>query len=149
MRTGSAQYKIVTGMPKLGKHVDAVRAYLAKSYWAEGIPKTTVLKSMQGSLCFGVLHGKHLVGFCRVITDKATYAYLADVFVLERHRGKGLSMRMMDAVTAHKDLQGIRRFMLVTRDAHGLYEKYGFKPLAQPERHMELVNRDVYEKHRK
>jgi len=140
-------YRVVNGGSLL-PHIDAIHEYLTTSYWAEGIPKKTVRKSMLGSICFGVLHGKDLVGFCRVITDKATYAYLADVFVLEAHRGKGLSKCMMDAVKAHKDLQGIRRSMLVTRDAHGLYAKYGFKPLAQPERHMELVNRDIYKKHR-
>lgn len=99
-------------------------------------------------MCFGVIRGRELVGFCRVITDKATYAYLADVFLLGPHRGKGLAKRMMDAVKAHKDLKGIRRFMLVTRDAHTLYAQYGFKPLAAPERHMELVVKDIYKRHR-
>lgn len=101
---------------------------------------------MMNSLCFGVLQNKKLVGFSRVITDKATYAYLADVFVLEDHRGKGLSKRMMEAARAHKDLQGIRRFMLVTRDAHGLYKQYGFKALEHPDRHMELVDKNAYKR---
>jgi GNAT superfamily N-acetyltransferase len=139
---------MVSSTSVLLRHLKTIHAYLTKSYWAAGIPKNIVRKSMHGSLCFGVLYGKELVGFCRVITDKATYAYLADVFVLEPHRGKGLSKLMMKAVTAHKDLQGIRRFMLVTRDAHGLYRQYGFVPLSNPDRHMELLNRDVYKKHR-
>ena len=143
-----SQYRITSGRSALLLHVNCIHAYLTTSYWAEGIPRAIVERSMRNSLCFGVLRGKSLVAFCRVITDKATYAYLADVFVLAEHRGKGLSKRMMEAVKAHKDLQGIRRFMLVTRDAHGLYAKYGFNPLAQPERHMELMNRDVYKKHR-
>src|SRR5579863_8680977 len=133
----SVQYKTVIGAARLAKHVDAIHAYLTKSYWAEGIPKNVVKRSMRDSICFGVLHEKKLVAFARVITDKATYAYLADVFVLEEHRGKGLSKKMMEAIKAHRDLQGIRRFMLVTRDAHELYERYGFEALANPERHME------------
>jgi N-acetylglutamate synthase-like GNAT family acetyltransferase len=142
-------YRVVSGSRSLLGHLNTIHTYLTSSYWAEGIPKKIVRKSMQGSICFGVLHGKELVAFSRVITDKATYAYLADVFVLEAHRGEGLSKRMMEAVKAHKDLQGIRRFMLVTRDAHGLYKQYGFVPLSNPDRHMELLNRDVYKKHRK
>ncbi len=141
-------YVVTSDRVRLLKHVDAIHAYLKTSYWAEGIPKKTVRKSMQGSICFGMLRERALVGFCRVITDKATYAYLADVFVLEGHRGKGLSKRMMEAVKTHKGLQSIRRFMLVTRDAHTLYAQYGFKPLAAPERHMELVVKDIYKRHR-
>src|SRR5438105_3108285 len=123
----ACSYRVISDRKELAHHVDAIHGYLTTSYWAEGIPKNIVKRSMQNSLCFGVLHGKELVAFSRVITDKATYAYLADVFVLEKHRGKGLSKCMMEAVKKHPHLQGIRRFMLVTRDAHGLYEKYGFK----------------------
>ena len=148
MKRVSNSCVVTSDRARLLKHLDAIHAYLTTSYWAEGIPKKVVRKSMQGSICFGVLHKGKLVGFSRIITDKATYAYLADVFVLEPHRGKGLSKRMMEAVKAHKDLQGIRRFMLVTRDAHGLYAQYGFMPLSNPGRHMELLNRDVYKKHR-
>jgi GNAT superfamily N-acetyltransferase len=143
---GAGEYVVTSEPARLLKQIDVIHGYLTASYWAEGIPKKTVRKSMQGSICFGVLRGRELVGFCRVITDKATYAYLADVFVLEEHRGKGLSKRMMEAVKTHKGLQGIRRFMLVTRDAHGLYAQYGFKPLALPERHMELVVKDIYKR---
>jgi GNAT superfamily N-acetyltransferase len=143
------EYRIVTNRGVLMRHISETHAYLTKSYRAEGIPRNIVRASMQNSLCFGVLHGKELVAFARVITDKATYAYLADVFVLEEHRGRGLSKKLMDAVKAHKELQNIRRFMLVTRDAHGLYAKYGFKALSNPDRHMELLNRDIYKKHRK
>jgi N-acetylglutamate synthase-like GNAT family acetyltransferase len=147
--TGGNNYRIASSRALLLRHLSAIHAFLTQSYWAEGIPKNIVRKSMRNSLCFGVLQGKELVAFCRVISDKATYAYLADVFVLEEHRGKGLSKRMMDAVKAHKELQNIRRFMLVTRDAHELYAKYGFKALSNPDRHMELLNRDIYKKHRK
>ena len=146
MKSTAKSYVVTSERARLLKHVDVIHAYLTASYWAEGIPKKIVRKSMQDSICFGVLHKGKLVAFSRVITDRATYAYLADVFVLEPHRGTGLSKRMMEAVKAHKDLQGIRRFMLVTRDAHGLYEKYGFKPLSNPDRHMELLNRDIYKK---
>ena len=148
MKRAVNAYVVTSDRARLLKHVDTIHAYLTTSYWAEGIPKKIVRKSMQGSICFGVLRGRELVGFCRVITDKATYAYLADVFVLEPHRDKGLSKRLMEAVKAHKDLQGIRRFMLVTRDAHGLYSQYGFRPLAAPERHMELVVKDIYKRNR-
>ena len=90
------------------------------------------------------LFGESQVGFARVVTDKATFAYLADVYVLEEHRGKGLSKRLIEAVRAHPDLQGLRRMLLVTRDAHGLYSRFGFKPLAAPERFMEIHAPDVY-----
>jgi ribosomal protein S18 acetylase RimI-like enzyme len=120
--------------------VDAVHAYLTRSYWARGIPKEVVERSVRGSLCFALLHRGKQVGFARVVTDRATFAYLADVHVLEEHRGRGLARRLMEAVVAHPDLQGLRRFLLATRDAHGLYAKLGFVPLAHPEYFME-VNR--------
>lgn len=127
--------------------VDAVHAYLSRSYWAENIPRELVAKSIAGSLCFGLYDGEHddrQVGFARVITDRATFAYLCDVYVLEEHRGKGLGKWLMAAVTSHPDLQGLRRWSLVTRDAHGLYEPFGFTPLASPERYMEIARPGLY-----
>jgi len=124
--------------------IKAIHAYLTRSYWAEGIPYETVAKSLAGSLCFGVFEGDRQVGFARVITDKAVFAYLADVYVLEEYRKLGLSKRLMEAVSAHPDLQNLRRFSLDTRDAHGLYEKFGFRSPANPNAHMEILRRGIY-----
>ncbi|HEY6644293.1 GNAT family N-acetyltransferase [Povalibacter sp.] len=122
----------------------AIHAFLTRSYWSSGIPRSIVERAMANSLCFGLLHGSVQVGFARVITDKATFAYLADVYVLEEHRGKGLSKRLMDAVFSHQDLQGLRRFMLATRDAHGLYRQFGFSELTHPEHLMAVMRPDIY-----
>lgn len=124
--------------------IDAIHAYLARSYWAPGIPRELVARSVANSLCFGLYDGGAQVGFARVVTDKATYAYLCDVYVLESHQGKGLGKRLMEAVMAHPDLQGLRRFTLATRDAHGLYRRYGFAPPANPAGHMEIRVPDIY-----
>ncbi len=124
--------------------VDAVHAYLTRSYWATGIPRDLVAKSFLGSLCFGLFHAQEQVGFARVISDRATYAYLCDVYVLEEHRGRGLGKRLIEAVVAHPDLQGLRRFTLATQDAHGLYRQFGFTPLSRPERQMEISRPDLY-----
>jgi GNAT superfamily N-acetyltransferase len=121
-----------------------IHRFLAESYWAKGIPREVVDRSIEGSLPFGVYDGEALVGFARVITDYATYAYVADVFVLESHRGRGLALRLMEAVRAHPRLQGIRRWNLVTRDAHALYRKVGFRDVENPARWMEIVDREVY-----
>jgi len=124
--------------------VPAIHAYLTRSYWSPGIPRVTVERAIAHSLSFGLFHRDQQVGFARVVTDRATFAYLADVYVLEEHRGKGLSKWLLEAVLAHADLQGLRRFLLATRDAHGLYTRYGFKPLANPTRLMEILDPDVY-----
>ena len=124
--------------------VDAIHAFLAASYWSPGIPKDVIERAIRGSLCFGLYHKDGQVGFARVVTDEATFAYLCDVYVLETHRGRGLGQWMMEVVMAHPSLQGLRRFHLVTRDAHGLYTKLGFKALENPEGHMEIRRRDVY-----
>ena len=121
-----------------------IHAFLSGSYWAGGIPRETVDRSIEGALCFGVYEGASQVGFARVITDRATFAYLADVFVLESHRGQGLAVWLMEAIRSHPDLQGLRRWILMTRDAHGLYEKSGFRTIQDPSRCMEIVDRDVY-----
>ena len=125
---------------------DAVYRGLTATYWAKGMPAETLRKAIANSLCFSIFKGDAQVAFGRVITDRATYAYLSDVFVIEAERGNGLSKMMMEAVMAHPDLQGLRRFALLTKDAHTLYERFGFTPSKNPEWYMEIVNRDVYKK---
>ena len=115
-----------------------------RSYWAADIPREVVDRSIEGALCFGVYDGSAQVGFARVITDRATFAYLADVFVLESHRGRGIATWLMEALLGHPDLQGLRRWILMTRDAHGLYEKFGFRRMADSSRCMEIVDREIY-----
>ncbi|HYE03575.1 MAG TPA: GNAT family N-acetyltransferase, partial [Phycisphaerales bacterium] len=126
--------------------LEAVHAYLSRSYWAAGVPIEVVRRAAAHSLCFGVYHADGQVGFARVITDRATFAYLSDVFVLEAYRGRGLSKWLVETILAHPDLRGLRRFCLLTRDAHGLYARYGFRPLADPRRYMERWDPDVYKR---
>jgi GNAT superfamily N-acetyltransferase len=124
----------------------SVHHYLStQSYWAEGIPLETVQKSIDNSLCFGIYKDTRQIGFARWITDKATFAYLADVYVLEEHRGLGLSKKLMSLMLFHPDLQGLRRYMLATQDAHGLYAQFGFKPLEHPDRLMAVVVPKAYQ----
>jgi GNAT superfamily N-acetyltransferase len=126
--------------------IETIHNFISKSYWAKGIPIETLKKAIDNSLCFGVFSSQGLqVGFARMITDLSTYAYLADVYVLEEHRGKGLSKWLMQEIMAHPDMQGLRRMGLATLDAHGLYKKYGFTELATPESFMENWNPKVYE----
>lgn len=125
--------------------VDAIHAYLSgESYWAAGIPREVVEKAVRHSLCFGIFDGDAQVAFARVITDRATYAYLADVYVLRAYRGRGLSKWMMEAALAHPELQGLRRWMLMTKDAQGLYAQFGFVPTPRPERCMERTTPGAY-----
>jgi GNAT superfamily N-acetyltransferase len=124
--------------------VDLVHEFLTNSYWAQGIPVETVRRSIENSICFGIYHGRQQVGFARIISDRATFSYLADVFVLPSHRGRGLSRWLMECIVGHPDLQGLRRWMLATRDAHGLYEQFGFTAVKKPDRWMELHHPDVY-----
>jgi GNAT superfamily N-acetyltransferase len=125
--------------------IDAIHEYLCNhSYWAQGIPREIVERSVAGSLCFGMYDGERQIGLARVITDRATYAYLCDVYILEDYRRQGLSKWLMSCVIAHPDLQGLRRFTLATRDAHGLYRQFGFDGLKYPEKVMEIRNPDVY-----
>ncbi len=124
---------------------DVIHNYLAnESYWVKGLPKEVLKKSIENSECFGIYHGSEQVGFARVVTDYATFGYLGDVFVLEAHRGKGLSKRLMEIILKHPQLQGFRRWMLLTRDAQGLYSQYGFIKFHSPDRCMELWYPDVY-----
>lgn len=126
------------------QQAERIHAYLTRSYWCEGIPLSVVQRSIEGSLCIGVFAKGEQVGFARVITDSATFAYLCDVYVLEEHRGRGLASWMLEEILAYPPLQGLRRFTLATRDAHGLYARHGFKPLDKPESFMEIRWRDVY-----
>jgi GNAT superfamily N-acetyltransferase len=121
-----------------------IAQFLKSSYWAKGIPEGTVAKSLEHSLCFALLDGDRQVGFARVISDYATFAYLGDVFILPEYRGKGLAKWLVECVVSHPELQGLRRWILATRDAHGLYQQFGFTPLKTPEIFMELHNPDVY-----
>jgi GNAT superfamily N-acetyltransferase len=123
---------------------NAVHSFLHASYWAAGIPREVVDRSIDGSLCFTLLAGSTQIGFARVITDRATFAYLGDVHVLPQWRGRGLGKWLMECVLTHPQLQGLRRWALVTRDAHDLYAPLGFRPLANPAGYMELHRPDVY-----
>lgn len=126
-----------------------IHQYLSvESYWAKNIPLEVVKRSVEHSLCFGVYHHSTQIGFARVVTDKATFAYLADVFILPQHRGKGLSKWLVATIHAHPDLQGLRRWILGTKDAHGLYAQFGWQPLPEEivPRFMQLHNPDVYSK---
>ena len=124
--------------------VEAAHAFLTTSYWSTGVPIDTVRRAIHNSLCFAVLHEGRQVGLARMVTDRATFAYLADVYVLEAHRGKGLAHRMLERIQRHPDLQGLRRMLLATRDAHTLYAQFGFKPLVAPDKLMEVYRPDVY-----
>ena len=135
-------YDISTDPSRL--QLGAIHAYLARSYWSPGIPQHVVARAIAHSLCFGIYLGDAQVGFARVVTDRATFAYLADVYVLEEHRGQGLSKRLVEQVQAHPDLQGLRRFLLATRDAHGLYAQFGFAPPKTPQYLMEIRDPDPY-----
>ena len=124
--------------------VAAAHAYLARSYWAPNIPFATVERAIANSLCVAVRHRHEQVGLARVVTDRATFAYLADVYVLEEHRGKGLAQAMVAWLQDHPELRGLRRWLLMTLDAHPLYEKLGWSLLAHPERGMERHFPDIY-----
>jgi GNAT superfamily N-acetyltransferase len=125
--------------------LEVVHGFLSRSYWAAGIPRELVERSVAGSMVFSIHHASQgQIGFARVITDRATFGYLADVFVLEAHRGQGLAGWLMDAIHAHPELQALRRWMLITRDAHGLYARHGWAPLGSPERAMERVVPNPY-----
>ena len=125
--------------------VAMIYAFLSQdSYWAKNIPRETVERAMDHSLCFGAFDGEAQVGFARVITDHATFAYLADVFVVPSHRGRGIGKQIMEAIAGHPALQGLRRWHLVTRDAHALYAQFGFEPIDAPERHMMKVQKNAY-----
>ena len=151
MTTTKGEYSITIDKEKFD--LDIIHSFLTSSYWAEGISKEVIQRSINGSLCFGVFEndktglsaGKQ-IGFARMITDQATFAYLADVFILEEYRGHGLSKWLMEVIMSHPGLQGLRRMMLATRDAHGLYEKFGFVPLTNADRWMQIHDAGIYKR---
>ncbi|HXJ82203.1 MAG TPA: GNAT family N-acetyltransferase [Candidatus Methylomirabilis sp.] len=135
--TSTADVTITTDPSRLD--LDVIHQFLAGSYWAAGIPRPIVERAIRHSLCFGAFADDRQVGFARVISDYATYAYVSDVFVLPSHRGRGIGKRIMAAIVTHPDLQGLRRWTLATRDAHDLYRQYGFGAPRHPERQMEIL----------
>jgi GNAT superfamily N-acetyltransferase len=137
-------YEISTDPARI--NVVLVHEFLTNSYWAKGISSETAKKSIENSICFGVYFGRQQVGFARIISDLATFAYLADVFIVPDYRGRGLSRWLLQCIVGHSDLHGLRRWMLATKDAHGLYEKLGFTTLKNPESWMEIHRPDIYTK---
>ena len=136
-------YEVSTDKGRLD--IDLIHKFLSEeSYWAKNIPRAVLERSIENSLCFGAYDGREQVGFTRVVTDYAVFAYIGDVFVLPEHRGRGVSKLIMQAVRSHPDLQGLRRWHLLTRDAHALYRQFGFRAIENPARHMEIFVRDVY-----
>ncbi len=142
MEQQNGEYIISTDKSKLD--IPYIHQFLARSYWAGQIPIEIVQRSISGSLCFGMYKGKKQIGFARIISDLATFAYLADVFIDENHRGQGLSKWLMEVILDHRGLQGLRRIMLATRDAHELYAQYGFTALTHVDRWMQIHEPDVY-----
>lgn len=136
------QYEISTNHNRLD--IALIHEFLRSSYWAKGVPRAVVEKSIQHSLCFGAFLGERQVGFARVISDFATFAFVADVFVLPEHRGRGVGKLLMNTIVEHPDLHGLRRLLLITRDAHGLYAQCGFQPLPNPENFMTTHRPAVY-----
>jgi GNAT superfamily N-acetyltransferase len=119
--------------------VDAVHAYLSgESYWARGVPRDRLERAMRHSLCFGLYEGERQIGFARIVTDRATFAYLCDVFLLDAYRGRGLGTWMMESIAAHPDLTGLRRWLLATRDAHPFYQRLGWSTPENPDTYMEI-----------
>ena len=142
IESSRGEYTVSTDRSRID--VAAVHAFLTQTYWSPGIPESVVRRAIAGSITFGIYHGREQVGFARVVTDRATYAYLSDVYVLEAHRGQGLATWLMEVIMSHPELQGLRRFSLSTRDAQALYARFGFEVVANPERQMEIMRRDIY-----
>lgn len=137
------RFSISTDKSKLD--LDVIHNFLSSnSYWAENIPLSVVQKCIENSFCFGVYEGEKQVGFARVITDYSTFAYFSDVFILEEYRGLGLGMWLIETIMSHPELQGLRRWMLATKDAHWLYRQFGFEELKTPEWFMEIYISGVY-----
>lgn len=137
-------YRISTSRSELDIHF--IHSYLTRSYWSHGIPYDIVEKCIRHSLCFGLFLDKKQVGFARLITDYTTYGYLADVFVIEEHQGKGLGKWLVECITTEPELQSLRRWGLATKDTHSLYQRYGFRRLENPDMFMEIHNPDIYRK---
>lgn len=135
-------YLISTDIQKLDLAI--IHNFLTNSYWSKGITIEKVKRSIEHSLCFGVYEGTKQIGFARVITDYTIFGYLADVFIIEEYRGNGLSKWLMECVVNHPEIQDLRSWMLATKDAHSLYEKYGFKKIEEPGKYMSKKNPDFY-----
>jgi GNAT superfamily N-acetyltransferase len=143
MRIRRGEYEIDTDKRRLD--IASIHRFLStESYWAKNRTLEQTLTAIENSLCFGVYRAREQVGFTRVITDKATFAYVGDVYILEGHRGQGLSKWLMQTILEQPDTQHLRRWLLATRDAHGLYQQFGFAPLVSPERWMERPAPDAY-----
>jgi len=141
--TNDASIEITTELSRMA--LDSVHAWLArKSYWAGEMPRQVLDRAVLGSLCFAAIEGRATIGFARVVSDRATFAYLSDVFVERERRGNGIGKRILAAIAAHPELQGLRLWLLATADAHGLYARYGFTSLAAPQRYMERRDGEVY-----
>lgn len=137
------EYLISTDPARL--QLDVIHRYLSEeSYWAKGRELEVTRRAVENSLPFGVYYGDDQIGFARVVTDRATFAWIADVFILPAHRGKSLSKRLMEAILSHPELQGLRRWVLATKDAHGLYAQFEFTPMKFPERWMERAAKWAY-----
>jgi GNAT superfamily N-acetyltransferase len=134
IKTKISDVKISTHKSKLSKF--DIHRFLTKSYWAEGIPLSAIINQIKNSFCFGIYHHKKQIGYARVITDYVSFAYLCDVFIIEEYRGLGLSKNLMDEILNHPKLKNVKSWMLATKDAHGLYKKYGFQPLDEPAKYM-------------
>lgn len=137
-------YTISTDKSKLD--ISVIHDFLSTSYWSEDIPMEIVQKAIENSLCFGLYCGSKQIGFARMISDYATFAYLADVFIVQEERGKGLSKWLMGCILKHKELQGLRNICLLTRDAHSLYAQYGFENLLKPQNFMTIKKDNFYKK---
>jgi N-acetylglutamate synthase-like GNAT family acetyltransferase len=142
---GEVVVEIATDLARID--LDRVHDWLArKSYWAGRLPQSVLQRAVQGSLRFAAIERRATVGFCRAISDRATFAYLSDMFVAPDRRGRGIGKAIMTAILAHPDLQNLRRWVLVTGDAHGLYARHGFQSLVAPERFMERCDPEVYQR---
>jgi GNAT superfamily N-acetyltransferase len=136
----SPEFEISTDVARLD--IDLIHGFLSTSYWARGRRRSVVERAIRNSLCFGVYRERRQVAFARVVTDRAVFAYLMDVFVLPEYRGRGISTTLLRTILDHPDLQNLRLFLLVTRDAHGLYQRFGFRSLAAPDEVMEIRDPD-------
>lgn len=127
--------------------LDVIHGFLREAYWAEGVPRDVVVRAVQNSLAFGLYDpASALVGFGRTVTDRATFAYVSDVFILPAARGKGLGKWLVAAMLDHPDHAGLRHLILATNDAHGLYEKFGFHEIAEPKRYLHKLNTEIYKR---
>lgn len=124
--------------------IDVIHTFLKQTYWSPNIPKETLQRAIKNSLCFGVYEDKKQIGFARAISDYSTFAYLADVFIVEEYRGKKLAKWLIQTIISHPALQGLRCWLLKTRDAHGLYKQFGFTQPKKIENYMEITAPDIY-----